>query len=129
MFAEFLSAHPDIATEVAAITKKHRAESAKPVYTDSANKAAKMAIFGQLGGIKLKKTVVAEKTMFAKSEGAVTAKTSGKDAAQDGRRALSKLVDFPGDQEEIAKHLADPGSVDPAGADASVRRFARTHHS
>ena len=80
-------------------------------------KANAMSIFGALGGVKLKKTETVEKTMFKKSEGANTGAVAGS-AAGDGRKALSKMLDFPGDVEEMKKHLANPSEVDPGGADA-----------
>ena len=84
------------------------------------------AIHGALAGIKggLKKVDVVEKTMFAKSEGAVKASAPGSGTGAGsstgkppGKPALSKLVDFPGDKDEIAKMLAED-RVDPAGKDA-----------
>lgn len=68
-----------------------------------------------LGGVKLKKTNTAVKSMFKAGEGATTAKATA--PSGDGRKALSKLVDFPGDLKEVTKHLADP-TINPAGADA-----------
>ncbi len=50
---------------------------------------------GQLGGVKLKKTVTVEKTMFAKGEGEVSKKKMHR--CKEGKRSLSKLLDFPGD--------------------------------
>ena len=82
--------------------------------------------------MKLKKTTTAVKTMFNASEGKVgnSSLVSSKDATNtaDGRRALSKLVDFPGDVEEIRKHLDNSGEIDPAGNDAyglsAIHKFA-----
>ena len=46
----------------------------------------------------------------------------------DGRRPLSKLIDFPGDVEAIKGFLAEPERIDPAGADAygltALHKFA-----
>ena len=90
-----------------------------------ANKAAKNAIFGQLGGVKLKKSTTVEKTMFRKNEGAVSTRAVKQSAPSDGRRALSKLIDFPGDVTEITAHLANESGVDPAGADAYALKDTR----
>jgi ankyrin repeat protein len=83
-----------------------------------------------IGGIKLKKIVTKEKTMFSSSEGNVGqgAGSATATSLSDGRKALSKLVDFPGDVEEIKKHLEDEGGVDPNGPDAyglcAIHKFA-----
>jgi ankyrin repeat protein len=133
VFKKHLGANPDVAAAVADVTKRYREESSKPVYTDTANVAAKAAILGALGGggnglnkggllggiagLKLKKTTTNHKSMFGDTEGKITANGSGKDAASDGRRALSKLIDFPGNLEEITAHLNDAANIDPAGKD------------
>ena len=111
------------------MTAACQAEAAKPVYTDAANRAAKSAIFGMIGSVNLKKTKTVEKTMFAKHEGGLK-NAKAKDAAEpkDGRKALSKLIDFPGDVEAIRKHLANKDAIDPAGNDAyglaAIHKFA-----
>ncbi len=86
---------------------------------------------GLLGGVKLKKTTTVVKTMFRAGEGSVTDKTgSGSSAAvdTDPRKALSKLIDFPGDLEEIKNHIADKDRINPAGKDAygltALHKFA-----
>ena len=99
----------------------------------ASNKAAAFSIFGQLGGVTLKKTKTVERSMFKKSEGSSStsnSKSGGSSSSSsssdssssssrgDGRRALSKLLDFPGDVEEVRRHLASPSEVDPAGRDA-----------
>ena len=72
-----------------------------------------------LGGVKLKKTTTVVKTMFRADEGTVKAGAVAAAAvSQDPRKALSKLIDFPGDLEEIRKHLEDEGGINPAGADS-----------
>lgn len=112
--------------------------------------AATKNIFGALGGlgglgaIKLKKTDTVLKTMFKAGEGTVTGESGGSaegasvaaraaaTGPRDVRRALSKLIDFPGDLEEIRKHLLNQEEtsqgVNPAGADAfglaAVHKFA-----
>mmetsp|Transcript_17090 Transcript_17090/g.35186 ORF Transcript_17090/g.35186 Transcript_17090/m.35186 type:complete len:396 (-) Transcript_17090:49-1236(-) len=138
----YLEENKDIKEEVERITKEYKEESEKPVYSDTANKNAKAAILkglgggvpgllGGIGGIKLKKTVTKEKTMFSKTEGkAGTAGVGSKTATElsDGRKALSKLIDFPGDVEEIKTHLEKPEEVDPNGPDAyglcAIHKFA-----
>lgn len=88
-------------------------------------------IGGGLAGIKLKKTNTVIKTMFKVGEGEVHAGVRGK-VNTDTRRALSKLIDFPGDLEEIRMHLEnhqeDPVGINPAGADAfgltALHKFA-----
>ena len=139
----YLQENPAVKLKVDEITKSYKEESQKPVYNDEANKIAKKAILGSLGGglgggllggiggIKLKKVETKEKTMFSKSEGKVGSAGAGSKTAtslSDGRKALSKLVDFPGDVDEITRHLDDPSSVDPDGPDAyglcAIHKFA-----
>lgn len=66
------------------------------------------------------------KHMFTAAEGKVTDKPKGKDL-RFARKVLSKLVDFPGDIEEIRKYLADP-NIDAGGKDAygltALHKFA-----
>mmetsp|Transcript_1594 Transcript_1594/g.3509 ORF Transcript_1594/g.3509 Transcript_1594/m.3509 type:complete len:388 (-) Transcript_1594:52-1215(-) len=128
---DFLGENPSVKAETEAMTAAYLADKAKPVANEEANKKAKSAIFGQIGAVKLKKTTTAVKTMFNASEGKVgTSLVGSKDATNtaDGRRALSKLVDFPGDVEEIRKHLDNSGEIDPAGNDAyglaAIHKFA-----
>ena len=118
---DFLAINPTVKAETGAMTAAYLADKARPVGNDDANKKAKSAIFGQIGAVKLKKTTTAVKTMFNASEGRVgNASLQGtKDAtsSSDGRRALSKLVDFPGDVEEIKKVSG--------GADTYIRTSMR----
>jgi len=160
-FAGWLGEHPEQQAAVDAVTAAYAASKAAAVsHTEEAqlaNKAAKMCIFGQLGGVKLKKTEVKVKSMFSATEGRVTEATAATAAAaaagggggggggggakaanaavagtgttaSDGRRALSKLIDFPGDVAEITAHLANAEKIDPAGADAygltALHKFA-----
>ncbi len=81
----------------------------------ASSRAAATSIFGQLGGVKLKKTETVEKTMFKKTEGNTAAGAAATVASGDKRIALSKLVDFPGDYDEVKKHLQNLEKVDPAG--------------
>ena len=131
---EHLEAHPELKAGAEAITAAHRARAAAPERNDAANLAAKGAIFGQIGGVKLKKTTTVVKTMFQAPKapagaGAGPQKASA-NATQsaDGRRPLSKLIDFPGDVEAITGFLAEPERIDPAGADAygltALHKFA-----
>jgi hypothetical protein len=86
-------------------------------------KATAASLFGSLGagglgGVKLKKTDTVLKTMFRAGEGQVKVdNTTGESVPKDPRKALRKLIDFPGDLEEIKKHLQS-GEVNPAGCDA-----------
>jgi hypothetical protein len=81
----------------------------------ASSRAAATSIFGQLGGVKLKKTETVEKTMFKKTEGNTAAGAAATVASGDKRIALSKLVDFPGDYDEVKKHLQNLEKIDPAG--------------
>lgn len=96
--------------------------------SDEAKQSQKNAIFGGLAGALkgLKKTEVTEKTMFAKSEGGVDKSKTYVDAKSTGK-VLSKMIDFPGDLEEIKKHLAN-SQVSAAGKDAfgltALHKFA-----
>jgi len=89
-------------------------------------------IGGGLAGIKLKKTNTVVKTMFKTGEGAVHAGQTATQVCTDKRRALSKLVDFPGDLEEIRAHLNNTeegaAGINPAGADSygltALHKFA-----
>ncbi|GMI09804.1 hypothetical protein TrVE_jg7398 [Triparma verrucosa] len=135
---EYLEKNLTVKAQTDEITAAYKADAARPVQSDDAVKKAKGAIFGGLGGIgglggvKLKKTKTAVKTMFNASEGNVNSTTnvgtSNATETSDGRRALSKLVDFPGDVDEIRKHLDNSGEIDPAGKDAyglsAIHKFA-----
>jgi ankyrin repeat protein len=132
---EFLAANLTVKEKIDEITAAYKAEAARPVHSDDAVKKAKGAIFGGIGGIggiggvKLKKTKTAVKTMFNASEGSTNnVGTANATETSDGRRALSKLVDFPGDVDEITKHLENSGEIDPAGKDAfglcALHKFA-----
>ena len=132
--------NPELSAAVAAVSAAYVAEkdaaAAHTAAAQQANKAAKMCIFGQLGAVKLKKTEVKVKSMFSDAEGKVTASASSGGGAgakmgttsSDGRRALSKLIDFPGDLKEITAHLDNSAEVDPAGTDAygltALHKFA-----
>ena len=146
-FEAHLAGNPAERVKVDAVTAAYKAESeAAASHTAdavAANKTAKNAIFGQLGAVKLKKTKTKVKGMFRKKKkkkkkkdgeagaGGAAAVRDVRDVG-DGRRALSKLIDFPGDAAEIRAHLANPAEVDPAGRDAygltalhKVRSFVR----
>ncbi len=128
VFKEYLDANPEVAAQVEAVTAGYVEEASKPVYTDSANQKAKSAIFGMIGGVQLKKTETKVKSMFNKSEGTVTAGAKEMAKTGDGRRALSKLIDFPGDKVKIAEYLDQPEKIDPNGKDAygltALHKFA-----
>ena len=111
-FTEYLNAHPEEKEKVDAITAAYKAETSRTnaALAESQQARSKMAsisLFGQMGTIKLKKTNTVEKNMFKKHEGDVTkegaarALLKSKVENKDARRPLSKLVDFPGDQEGI----------------------------
>lgn len=123
-FQEYLAVHPELREAVEERTKLCL-ERAKPIETDSANKAAKNAVLGHLGGVKLKKTVTTEKTMFAPQKKRLPSDVA---KATNGRTPLSKLVDFPGDVEEIRAHLDNAAKIDPAAPDAygltALHKFA-----
>lgn len=116
---------------VARLTDAYKASAtATPAIADGERSKTAKLVFAGLGGALsgLKKVSVTEKSMFSKTAGKVTTKTAG--AGNDARsrgKVLSKLVDFPGDQDEIAKHLAD-SEVDAGGADAygltALHKFA-----
>jgi hypothetical protein len=142
VFQTHLDANPVVKAAVEEVTRKCKEEAARPTYQDSANVAAKSAILGALGGgggllaggiagLKLKKTTTNHKTMFGDLEGKVKeGGGGGKDAAAgaDKRKALSKLVDFPGVLAEIKAHLEDVEGVNPAGRDfyglTALQKFA-----
>ena len=111
----------DLLDSVNKLSAEFQKTKARPAISED-NKKAHKNIFGQLGGLaggfKLKKVSVTEKQMFAKTQGAVTTGGANKDAKSCGK-ILSKLVDFPGDVDEIKGFLADPTKVDPGGADGT----------
>jgi len=118
VFAAFLAKQPaDLQAHVQALTAEYLAHKNERATVPEERKQehAKM-IFGGLGGALkgLKKTQTQEKTMFSKQEGAAGANKAAT-AATPGR-VLSKLIDFPGDVEEIKKHLAS--GVPATGRDA-----------
>ncbi|KAG9402027.1 hypothetical protein AC1031_007723 [Aphanomyces cochlioides] len=84
---------------------------------------------GGLKGVQLKKTETVVKTMFKTEEGRVAGGEGGAESENtDGRKALSKLIDFPGDYDAIKRHLENPDGVNPGGADAygltALHKFA-----
>jgi hypothetical protein len=90
-FAGWLGAHPEQQAGVDAVSAAYAASKAATVsHTEEAqlaNKAAKMCIFGQLGGVKLKKTEVKVKSMFNAAEGRVTEATAAPRPAPSPARA------------------------------------------
>jgi len=129
VFEEFLDTQPEeMQKKVASISKAYKDYKSEDM--DGGPKQVKvLPPAGLLGAALkgLKKTTTVEKTMFSKMEGKITdAKTAGKDAKSTGK-VLSKMVDFPGDIEEVQKHLADD-QVDPGGKDAysltALHKFA-----
>ena len=131
VFEAHLADKPDLVAELEKLKVDYEAANAKKEHNDEANKAAKKSIFGQLGAVKLKKATTVEKKMFRAGEGATTATAASRPT--DGRTALSKLVDFPGDLAAIAAHLENPAKIDPAGADAygltALHKFASWNKS
>lgn len=135
-FQDYLSNNESVKQQVEKNTNAYMKASRTPVNGDEANRLAKTAIFGGIGkGLAgLKKTKTSEKTMFAKSEGLTFSSLKVGDNVKtttgpsDGRKALSKLVDFPGDLELIKTQLLDLSNVDPAGADSygltALHKFA-----
>uniref|UniRef100_A0A7S2WEF4 Uncharacterized protein n=1 Tax=Mucochytrium quahogii TaxID=96639 RepID=A0A7S2WEF4_9STRA len=132
-FNEYLESAPsDIRKQVEKITREYK-ESAKPASVDETTKTKKAnLIFAGLGGAlqSLKKVSVTEKHMFAQNQGAVTAGNKKRGEIHDARshgKVLSKLIDFPGDKDEIARLLED-NSVNAAGKDAygltALHKFA-----
>lgn len=119
----------DVTAAYAAATEAHTREVAQAAAQKSRVAAAN--IFGALGGVKLKKTATVERTMFRPSEGQGSGTGGDADAgagAGDKRKALSKLIDFPGDVAEVTRHLENSAEVDPAGSDAygltALHKFA-----
>lgn len=150
VFTEYLNDRSKCSEEerskVLALTAAYRSDQCNMGPRDEGAEASKLkmasALHGQLGGlggiggiggIKLKKTNTVVKTMFKAGEGDVKS-TSGAVNTQprDPRRALSKLIDFPGDLEEIRGHLEnkEEGStgVNPGGKDSyglsALHKFA-----
>ena len=148
--AHLASADPAVRVKVDAVTAAYKAESAAAATHTAdavaANKASKNAIFGQLGGVSLKPTKTKVKGMFRKKKKKKKKKNAGEGGAAgdaempaaavgvdartlgDGRRALSKLIDFPGDLAAIKGHLANTAEIDVAGRDAygltALHKFA-----
>lgn len=125
------SQSPEMQKKVEEVSVAALKEKNKVVAPNKENRAQLQKTFLQLGGIganlkaNLKKVEVKEKTMFAAGEGKVTTKKATTGMATG--KVLSKLIDFPGDVNEITKLLADP-KVDPAGNDAfglpALHKFA-----
>ena len=127
---------------VIALTAAYKAETARQnqpqdgadiQVTAARNKVLAQSLFsggiGGLGGVKLKKTNTVLKTMFKADEGIPhSGLMATATVPSDGRKALSKLVDFPGDLEEIKAHLQHPEAVNPAGKDSfgltALHKFA-----
>jgi len=129
VLSEFLAKQPkQFQDDVTALSQTYLLhKNDKPVVPEEKKVDQAKMIFGALGGALkgLKKTEINEKTMFAKSEGNAD-KGGGKDAKATGK-ILSKLVDFPGDVEEIKALLANP-EVSPSGKDSygltALHKFA-----
>jgi len=76
------------------------------------------------------------KTMFNDTEGRVVGTPGDASAAArrkptmsgDGRKALSKTIDFPGDVDEITKAIANTAEINPSGVDSygltALHKFA-----
>jgi ankyrin repeat protein len=125
--------------EVNAVSAAYKVKKEEPEHETEdkvkANRAAAFSVFGQLGGVKLKKTKTVVKTMFNDTEGRVVgssgdglASVRRKPMSGDGRKALSKTIDFPGDVDEITKAIANTAEIDPAGVDSygltALHKFA-----
>jgi hypothetical protein len=111
---------PKLKSDVEAMRAEFLEEKNKVAPVSVTAMSAQKNMFAQmgglgLGGLKLKKVKVVEKTMFTKAAGTVSAGAQT-DAKSNGK-VLSKLIDFPGDYEEIKKYLADD-KVDAGGKDA-----------
>ena len=119
---------PELQANVKKVTEEYlKVKNDKPVISeDKKQEQAKMIFSGLGSALKgLKKTEITEKTMFAKSEGKVSSGIQ-LDAKSTGK-VLSKMIDFPGDKEEIKSHLANK-EVNPGGRDAygltALHKFA-----
>lgn len=135
VFGAFLArpANKALKAKVDALSAEYQQSKQVKVAVSEETKKLQGNLFlaGGLGaGLKgLKKTETTVKTMFSNTEGRVTDQVAIKheaDAKSSGK-VLSKMVEFPGDVEEIRKLLAD-AKVDPAGADAygicAVHKFS-----
>jgi len=118
----------DVQAKVKELTEHYlKVKNDKPVIAESTKQEQAKMIFSGLGGALkgLKKVEITEKTMFAKSEGNV-GKASGHDAKSTGK-VLSKMIDFPGDKDQIKAFLANP-EINAGGKDAygltALHKFA-----
>ncbi|KAJ8601811.1 hypothetical protein CTAYLR_007488 [Chrysophaeum taylorii] len=120
VFEEFLKDKEDLKAAVEEVSREFRAKNTTVEVVD---KAVKSVVFTQLGTVKLKKTTTAEKSMFLKQNKIISNQASTMSSA----KTLSKLIDFPGDVEEIKKYLEDP-EIDAEGPDAygltALHKFA-----
>ena len=123
VFNEFLSngeeANKSLKAKLQIITENYlKVKNDKPKVSEEKKQEQAKAIFTGIGGALkgLKKVEISEKTMFSKGEG----KTNQTAAATslNGKKALSKLIDFPGDKDEIAKHVKNKNDIDLAGKDS-----------
>lgn len=133
VFDSYLSlASQELREQVEAQSKAHQEENQRSAVPEL-HQERRQALFGggALGSALsgLKKTVVKEKHMFARAEGMVGTNDANVShgAYKTQGKVLSKMIDFPGDLDEITKLLADD-SVDPAGFDAfglcALHKFA-----
>lgn len=133
VFKEYLEGQsPELREKVEALSKEYQdSQKEKPVVNSNLrSQKANMLAAGLGGALKRLKKVDKKdqkvKHMFTAAEGKVTDKPKGKDL-RFARKVLSKLVDFPGDVEEIRKYLADP-NIDAGGKDAygltALHKFA-----
>ena len=119
VFSDHVDKDPALKEKVAAQTEAYlKIKNDRPKPTEETKAAhTKLVLGGIAGGLKgLKKTEVKEKTMFNKLEGQVREGGAHADAKSMGK-VLSKMIDFPGDKEAIAGHLAN-AEVSAGGADA-----------
>jgi ankyrin repeat protein len=115
----------ELRNKVQAISDEYKKiKNDKPVIAEETKNEQSKLISAALGGALkgLKKVEVAEKTMFAKAEGGTT-----RTATPPSAPSLSRLIDFPGDKEEIKKILNNP-KIDAGGKDSygltALHKFA-----
>lgn len=131
VFNDFLDTQSsELRTKVAKITEEYKADQIQTIQPSAEVKEqkAKALLSGLGGALKgLKKVEVKEKKMFSNLEGKVTDKKAGAKDMRFQGKILSKLIDFPGDIDEIRAYLADP-KVSAGGKDAygltALHKFA-----
>lgn len=121
---------PEIQEKVKNISEKMKKDQEKVVEFNKEaveNKKQFKNMFSGGFNVKLKKTETVEKQIFSSTQGKIVNNDKTRHVTKVSGKVLSKLIDFPGDREEITKLAKDP-EVNVAGKDSfgltALHKFA-----